>query len=103
MSITTWLVAAMVALMASSAAGNGAYRLYRSSAAISEARVYVATFNASNLDNQENCEIARELFQSQPGVVVIYWCEDASTSAMLDRQWVDDGKPVLSRPLQASP
>jgi hypothetical protein len=103
MSDTIWLAALTVGLMTSSADASGVYRLYRSSAAISEARVYVATFNATNVDNEENCEIARGLFQSQPGVVVIYWCEDAGTSFMLDRQWEEDGKPVLSRPLQTSP
>jgi hypothetical protein len=25
--------------------------------------------------NRSNCEIARSLFQSQPGVIVTYWCE----------------------------
>jgi hypothetical protein len=58
------------------------YTLYRTSAAGSEkegkaARIHVATFDS--LDgaeyNRENCWVAQELFQNQPGVKVQYWCE----------------------------
>lgn len=56
--------------------GGSAYTLYRSSF-MGDARVHVATFDANDGRdyNQANCEIARELFQAQPGVSVRYWCE----------------------------
>ena len=56
---------------------RGVYTLYRSSAIDLLARVHVATFDASDGDdyNRENCDIARVLFQDQPGVTVRYWCE----------------------------
>lgn len=51
--------------------------LYRNSAIDSEMRVHVATFdtNEGAYYNSENCQIAAQLFQGQPGVVVRYWCE----------------------------
>ena len=55
------------------------YTLYRSSAVSGgEAwRLHIATFDA--LDGAEyirdNCNIAKALFQAQPGVTVTYWCE----------------------------
>jgi hypothetical protein len=58
------------------------YTLYRNSVAGDERynkamRFHVATFDASEGEryNRENCEIARGLFQDQPGVKVRYWCE----------------------------
>lgn len=58
------------------------HTLYRSSWAGSEqerkeARIHVATFDSSDGEkyNRENCGIAKELFQNQPGVTVQYWCE----------------------------
>lgn len=53
------------------------YRLYRSSMAFKDARLHVATFDAEAGEeyNRENCEIARDLFMGQPGVMVRYWCE----------------------------
>jgi hypothetical protein len=61
---------------------TGVYTLYRSSPTIETisgegARIHVATFDAADgADyNRENCEAARSLFVSQPGVVVRYWCE----------------------------
>jgi hypothetical protein len=37
----------------------------------------VATFDAKDGEryNMENCEVAAELFKSQKGVTVKYWCE----------------------------
>ena len=81
--------AAVLAVLAGSAraACPGAetrYRLYRSSAAIQGAAIHVATFDAALQAaeggdaaeyNRHNCEIARRLFQSQPGVTVTFWCE----------------------------
>ena len=55
------------------------YTLYRSSAVTNDPslRVHVATFDSSDGGsyNKGNCEIAIDLFQKQPGVVVRYWCE----------------------------
>ena len=41
------------------------------------ATVHVATFDAAEDKdyNRENCEKARDLFASQPGVTIKYWCE----------------------------
>jgi hypothetical protein len=40
-------------------------------------RLHVATFDAKDGEkyNQENCEIARELFQKEDGVITKFWCE----------------------------
>jgi hypothetical protein len=55
------------------------YTLYRSSATVGGAgtRIHVATFDAKDgaTYNRDNCEIAKSLFQKQPGVTVTYWCE----------------------------
>lgn len=59
-----------------------AFTLYRTSP-VSDGRVYVATFAGEGYDfNRGNCRIAAELFQSQPGVTVKYWCEKG-----LDWSW----------------
>jgi len=57
--------------------------LYRDSTVLQSARIHIATFDAdlstsggSSFEyNWENCKIAAELFQSQDGVKVEYWCE----------------------------
>lgn len=58
---------------------NSVYTLYRSSAITGgdKWRLHVATFDSSDgaQYNRDNCEIAKSLFQSQPGVTVTYWCE----------------------------
>jgi hypothetical protein len=81
------LVAAALALPATPAEEQSCepvFRLYRSSAAIEGTRIHVATFDSCEKAgdptpgatyNGGNCEIARSLFQSQPGVTVTYWCE----------------------------
>jgi hypothetical protein len=55
------------------------YTLYRNSATSNgeTMRIHVATFDAdqSNAYNRENCEVAKKLFTTQPGVIVYYWCE----------------------------
>jgi hypothetical protein len=40
-------------------------------------RMHIATFDAEEGEeyNRENCQIAQDLFQKQPGVKVRYWCE----------------------------
>ena len=51
--------------------------LYRSSAAVETLRIHVATFDADEPRsyNEENCRTAAELFASQGGVTVRYFCE----------------------------
>ena len=53
------------------------YTLYRDSMALEKARIHVASFDAADGAeyNAENCSIAQDLFASQPGVKVRYWCE----------------------------
>lgn len=53
------------------------YTLYRSSAVLENGRLHVASFDAADGDkyNSENCQQAQELFQSQSGVKVKFWCE----------------------------
>lgn len=53
------------------------YTLYRNSILGKEQRFHVGTFDADVDEdyNRENCKIARDLFQNQPGVMVEYWCE----------------------------
>jgi hypothetical protein len=80
--------AAIVALLGMVAATSGAasaakerdpsvYTLYRNSILFPDLRIHVATFDAQEGTeyNRTNCELARGLFQQQPGVSVQYWCE----------------------------
>lgn len=61
------------------ACGENTYTLYRSSATNGGEswRMHVATFDAKEGEayNMGNCQIAKELFQKQPGISVRYWCE----------------------------
>lgn len=61
------------------ASDDEVYTLYRTSAVSNGStwRVHVASFDAVDGHdyNMGNCEIARALFQTQPGVDVRYWCE----------------------------
>jgi hypothetical protein len=40
-------------------------------------RLHVAIFNAADGEayNRENCEVAQNLFQTQPDVRTKFWCE----------------------------
>ena len=51
--------------------------LYRNSVIDSEMRIHIATFNAKDgyRYNSENCFLAANLFQKQPGVKTRFWCE----------------------------
>lgn len=53
------------------------YTLYRNSVMDRGLRIHVATFDTKDGEayNRENCQIAMDLFQKQPGVTVRYWCE----------------------------
>ena len=55
--------------------GDATYTLYRGSVT-EPMRIHVATFDSADGEdyNRKNCDIARSLFQAQPGVAV-YWCE----------------------------
>ncbi|TPM25727.1 hypothetical protein [Mesorhizobium sp. B2-3-4] len=55
------------------------YTLYRNSVT-APMRIHIATFNTSDGEdyNRQNCDIAANLFQAQPGVIVKYWCEKGS-------------------------
>lgn len=81
-TFTGIVVASLLPAVAYGAFGFGAaddhvYTLYRGSPLGSDVRVHVATFDADEKGdyNRENCDTARRLFQSQPGVRVRYWCE----------------------------
>ena len=69
------------ALLLSGCGSDNTYTLYRSGAGGSsvadEMRIHVATFDADEKAayNRENCDVAKDLFQNQPGVTVRYWCE----------------------------
>ena len=56
---------------------SNAFTLYRNSVTDARMRIHVATFDAADgADyNNENCDVARELFAGQDGVTVRYWCE----------------------------
>jgi len=73
-------VTASVLLASCSLGGAGdseTYTLYRDSLVQGIARVHVATFDTTGGEtyNQENCTLAQELFQRQPGVAIRFWCE----------------------------
>lgn len=55
---------------------NEVFTLYRDSK-VGLMRIHVATFDSTDGRdyNEENCQIARDLFQNQPFVTVKYWCE----------------------------
>lgn len=56
---------------------NTVYTLYRSAPMAANVRRHIATFDASDGHdyNFGNCQIAADLFENQPGVIVEYWCE----------------------------
>lgn len=77
-----YLRATVVALMLVPSPGTAqdldVVTLYRSSALDSTMRLHVATFDAVDQGpgyNSENCQLAAQLFQDQPGVTVRFWCE----------------------------
>ena len=61
--------------------GAQVYTLYRNSitdaTGHSAVRIHIATFDANETGpyNQENCEVASQLFKQQAGARVNYWCE----------------------------
>ena len=61
------------------------YTLYRNSVINPSMRIHIATFDSKDGEkyNRENCELARSLFQAQPGVTVKFWCEKGRYSEHL--------------------
>lgn len=53
------------------------FTLYRNSVTNEQMRIHVATFDSSDGEqyNNENCNHAADLFRSQPGLGVRFWCE----------------------------
>jgi hypothetical protein len=64
-------------------------RLYRGSVVDPDLRIHVASFDVPGAPNynRDNCEIARELFQSQPGVRVTYWCSISAVDSDSDERF----------------
>jgi hypothetical protein len=76
------LLLVVIATFVASCSDSGAldertYTLYRNSVTDSNSRMHVATFDAEEMEeyNRNNCDIAQQLFQSQPGVKTKFWCE----------------------------
>jgi len=76
------LITIFTALLLSACTNDDVYTLYRSGVGASDLRIHVATFDSSDSKdpkfktyNQDNCQLAAQLFQSQPNVTVRYWCE----------------------------
>ena len=71
-----WGILFALSLAACGQSAGESYTLYRHSFTATS-RIHIATFDAdeSGEYNQENCQIAAELFANQPGVTVRYWCE----------------------------
>lgn len=68
----------VIAISACGTAGESeAYTLYRDSTVSGVHRIHVASFDASSGEqyNRENCQVAGDLFQQQPGTKTKFWCE----------------------------
>ena len=72
----------LLGLSACSGEGADSYTLYRSGVGLPDLRIHVASFDTNQGSdeqfktyNRDNCETAKQLFQSQPNVTVKYWCE----------------------------
>jgi len=76
-----FVVMSMSLGLLSACGGDSTYTLYRTSPVPidnpSLQRIHVATFDGYSDEsyNRENCQLAANLFQSQQGVTVKYWCE----------------------------
>ncbi len=67
----------IISIFLSACSHNEPYTLYRNSVMDEFERIHVATFDAKEGEkyNQENCDIAKDLFQKQDGVLTKFWCE----------------------------
>lgn len=56
---------------------SSTFTLYRNSVLDAKMRLHVASFDTADgaAYNQENCALAQQLFQAQPGVKTQFWCE----------------------------
>jgi hypothetical protein len=81
----TAMTAIAILTGAAHTADDGVFALYRSSVAMPDARIHVATFDTGDgaAYNQDNCQIAASLFREQPGVKVLYWCEPGRAAKAL--------------------
>jgi hypothetical protein len=72
--------AALTLLVASCGGGSESYTLYRNSPVDANMRIHVASFDAADGSkyNNENCNVAADLFKKQQGVTVRYWCEQGA-------------------------
>lgn len=83
-----WVGACSAQPSARSSEDGSIYTLYRSSAVLpgmsfedaekmKAMRIHVGTFDTSEGEayNQENCRLAEDLFNSQPGITTRFWCE----------------------------
>ena len=76
------LILSAMAVLLAGCGNENIYTLYRSAVGFPELRIHVATFDADDSKdpqfktyNQDNCQIASQLFQAQPNMTVRYWCE----------------------------
>ncbi len=67
----------LISLFLQACSQSDSYTLYRNSIADEFERIHVASFNAKEDEkyNQENCDIAKDLFQKQDGIKTKFWCE----------------------------
>lgn len=58
-------------------AEEGTFILMRNSLLDSSMRIHIASFDTDEGSdyNSENCWLAADLFQNQPGVLTRFWCE----------------------------
>ena len=74
----TGLALALAIMPAGWLSGDGdVYTLYRNSVLDTNMRLHVASFDTADGEayNHENCQLAADLFQQQPGVKTRFWCE----------------------------
>lgn len=60
-----------------SADGRDTFTLYRNTEANQNDRIHIATFDSDGgfRYNMESCHLAAALFQLQPRVYTVFWCE----------------------------
>ncbi|MDK9721247.1 MAG: hypothetical protein OEL53_08700 [Rhodospirillales bacterium] len=78
MKLTVLMFACAVFMLSGCNDNRDVYTLYRTSPLDPNMRIHMATFDADESSptyNQENCQLAADLFTKQPGVTVRYWCE----------------------------
>jgi hypothetical protein len=68
---------AVCVLLSACGSESDRYTLYRNGVMDAQARYHVASFDTvdGRKYNNENCNLAAELFLKQPGVKTRFWCE----------------------------